>query len=40
MNNNENHAKFVYSWICTFYTQISCVENMFDTQINVLIDEV
>jgi hypothetical protein len=23
-----------------FYTQISCVENMFDTQMNVLTDEV
>ncbi len=28
--NNENCAKFIQSWVCTFYTRISCIENTFD----------
>jgi hypothetical protein len=38
--NNENHVKFVHSYVHTFCTWISCIENMFDTWINVLMDEV
>ncbi len=38
--NNENCAKFVHSYVHTFYTQISCIENTFDTWINVFMDEV
>ncbi len=38
--NNKNHVKFVHSEVCTFYTQISCIENTFDTWINVFIDEI
>jgi hypothetical protein len=39
-SNNENCVKFIHSWVYTFCTWISCVENMFDTWINVSIDEV
>ncbi len=39
-SNNQNCVKFVHSYVHTFYTQISCFENMFDTSINVLIDEI
>jgi hypothetical protein len=38
--NNENRAKFVHSNVPTFYTQISCIENRFDTWINMLTDEI
>jgi hypothetical protein len=38
--NNENHVKFVHSYVHTFCTWISCIENMFDTWINVLMDDV
>jgi hypothetical protein len=30
----------MHSQVCTFDTQISCIENTFDTQINVLMGEV
>ncbi len=35
-----NNQSCVHSHIHTFYTWISCVENMFNTWINVLMDEV
>jgi hypothetical protein len=38
--NNENHVKLVHSWVRTFYTWIPCVENTFDTCINVLTNKV
>ncbi len=37
---NENHAKFVRSYVHRFYTWISCIENTFDTRINVSTNEV
>jgi hypothetical protein len=37
---NENCVKFVHSYIHKFDTQISCIKITFDTQINVLINEV
>jgi hypothetical protein len=38
--NNENRVKFIHLEVCTFYTQISCIENTFDTWINVLTNEI
>jgi hypothetical protein len=38
--NNINHAKFLHLLVCTFSTQISFIENTFDTRINVLINEI
>jgi hypothetical protein len=37
---NENRAKVVHSYVHRFYTWISCIENTFDTRINVLTNEV
>jgi hypothetical protein len=38
--NNENCLKFIHSQVCTFYTRTLCVENVFNTRINVSMDEV
>jgi hypothetical protein len=38
--NNENHAKLIYSWVLTFYTKILCIENTFNTWINVSMNKV
>ncbi len=38
--NNENCVKLVHSYVHAFYAQMSCIENMFDTQINVLMNEI
>jgi hypothetical protein len=37
--NNENCAKFVCLKVRTFYTQISFIENTFESWVNGLIDK-
>jgi len=39
-NFNENHAKFIHLCVFSFAHILSCIKNMSNTQINVLMDEV